>query len=263
MTRGATAPVASAGTGLIVTLLPSALCCLQVRRRNVEPQGCFVTTAAMLLHPDLYPHPTPTPLCCVDYAAGFGGRYGVQADRVDQSAVGFDYQGKTEKHESQKGWSPLPATQHPPPPDTHTLTLHPDISRYFLVFLHSFSCSCDVCVSVSSAGGAVPLRVGRRRVLLLHSFPPDAQIFWLVSASCRLQCGCIVSLCPFHHFLSSPWTSLSRSSALTSSDYTKGFGGKFGVETDKVDKSAVGFEYQGKTERHESQKGRCEWPPEL
>jgi hypothetical protein len=27
----------------------------------------------------------------------------VQADRVDKSAVGFDYQGKTEKHESQKG----------------------------------------------------------------------------------------------------------------------------------------------------------------
>lgn len=40
-----------------------------------------------------------------------------------------------------------------------------------------------------------------------------------------------------------------------SADYAKGFGGKYGVETDKVDKSAVGFEYQGKTERHESQKG--------
>lgn len=47
--------------------------------------------------------PCPPLLCCVDYATGFGGRYGVQADRVDQSAVGFDYQGKTEKHESQKG----------------------------------------------------------------------------------------------------------------------------------------------------------------
>lgn len=49
-----------------------------------------------------------------------------------------------------------------------------------------------------------------------------------------------------------------------SADYAKGFGGKFGVETDKVDKSAVGFEYQGKTERHESQKGwyhhTQEWP---
>lgn len=27
----------------------------------------------------------------------------MQADRVDKSAVGFEYQGKTEKHESQKG----------------------------------------------------------------------------------------------------------------------------------------------------------------
>lgn len=50
---------------------------------------------------------------------------------------------------------------------------------------------------------------------------------------------------------------LTPPSLLTSTDYAKGFGGKFGVETDKVDKSAVGFEYQGKTERHESQKGWC------
>lgn len=45
-----------------------------------------------------------------DYSSGFGGKYGVQADRVDKSAVGFDYQGKTEKHESQKG---LPAARPP------------------------------------------------------------------------------------------------------------------------------------------------------
>lgn len=38
-------------------------------------------------------------------------------------------------------------------------------------------------------------------------------------------------------------------------DYSRGFGGKYGIDKDKVDKSAVGFEYQGKTEKHESQKG--------
>lgn len=42
---------------------------------------------------------------------------------------------------------------------------------------------------------------------------------------------------------------------LLSPDYSKGFGGKYGVDKDKVDKSAVGFEYQAKTEKHESQKG--------
>ncbi|KAL7406173.1 hypothetical protein ABVT39_014561 [Epinephelus coioides] len=37
-------------------------------------------------------------------------------------------------------------------------------------------------------------------------------------------------------------------------DTSKGFGGKFGVQADRVDQSAVGFEYAGKTEKHASQK---------
>jgi hypothetical protein len=38
-----------------------------------------------------------------DYSKGFGGKYGVQTDRKDQSAVGYEHQEKLEKHESQKG----------------------------------------------------------------------------------------------------------------------------------------------------------------
>uniref|UniRef100_A0A803TSQ3 Cortactin n=1 Tax=Anolis carolinensis TaxID=28377 RepID=A0A803TSQ3_ANOCA len=41
----------------------------------------------------------------VDSVKGFGGKFGVQVDRVDQSAVGFEYQGKTEKHASQRDYS--------------------------------------------------------------------------------------------------------------------------------------------------------------
>ncbi|XP_020938317.1 src substrate cortactin isoform X6 [Sus scrofa] len=41
----------------------------------------------------------------VDSVRGFGGKFGVQVDRVDQSAVGFEYQGKTEKHASQKDYA--------------------------------------------------------------------------------------------------------------------------------------------------------------
>ncbi|XP_057711612.1 src substrate protein p85-like isoform X2 [Corythoichthys intestinalis] len=37
-------------------------------------------------------------------------------------------------------------------------------------------------------------------------------------------------------------------------DAAKGFGGKFGVEKDRIDKSAVGFEYKGKVQQHTSQK---------
>jgi cortactin len=38
-----------------------------------------------------------------DYSSGFGGKYGVQADRQDKSAVGWDHVEKIEKHESQRG----------------------------------------------------------------------------------------------------------------------------------------------------------------
>ncbi|XP_073397864.1 src substrate cortactin isoform X3 [Dendrobates tinctorius] len=41
----------------------------------------------------------------LDSVKGFGGKFGVQTDRVDQSAMSFEYQGKTEKHASQKDYT--------------------------------------------------------------------------------------------------------------------------------------------------------------
>ena len=38
-----------------------------------------------------------------DYSTGFGGKFGVQSDRVDKSAVGWDYKEVVEKHQSQRG----------------------------------------------------------------------------------------------------------------------------------------------------------------
>ena len=38
-----------------------------------------------------------------DYAAGFGGKFGVQKDRQDKTAVGWDHKEDLAKHESQKG----------------------------------------------------------------------------------------------------------------------------------------------------------------
>ena len=40
---------------------------------------------------------------CQDYSVGFGGKYGVQKDRQDQSAHTFEEQQPLAKHESQKG----------------------------------------------------------------------------------------------------------------------------------------------------------------
>ena len=38
-----------------------------------------------------------------DYSQGFGGKYGIQKDRQDKSAAGWDHIEKVDKHESQKG----------------------------------------------------------------------------------------------------------------------------------------------------------------
>ncbi|XP_001360062.2 hematopoietic lineage cell-specific protein [Drosophila pseudoobscura] len=40
-----------------------------------------------------------------DYSDGFGGKFGVQSNRVDKSAVGWDHIEKVEKHASQKDYS--------------------------------------------------------------------------------------------------------------------------------------------------------------
>ena len=57
-----------------------------------------VTTHQLLLLFDKHVSPSKT-----DYSAGFGGKFGVQKDRVDKSAVGWEHHEKVEKHESQKG----------------------------------------------------------------------------------------------------------------------------------------------------------------
>lgn len=41
--------------------------------------------------------------CITDHSIGFGGKFGIQKDRLDKSAVGWEYHEKVEKHESQKG----------------------------------------------------------------------------------------------------------------------------------------------------------------
>lgn len=44
-------------------------------------------------------------VCCyvADYKRGFGGQYGVEVGRQDQSALGYEYKENLAKHESQKG----------------------------------------------------------------------------------------------------------------------------------------------------------------
>lgn len=52
-----------------------------------------------------------------DYAQGFGGKFGVQQDRQDRSAVGWEHVEQTEKHSSQKGSFFISLTFHLELPD--------------------------------------------------------------------------------------------------------------------------------------------------
>lgn len=46
-------------------------------------------------------------VCCVaDYKRGFGGQYGVEVDKQDQCALGYEHKENLAKHESQKGTEP-------------------------------------------------------------------------------------------------------------------------------------------------------------
>ena len=98
-----------------------------------------------------------------DYKDGFGGAFGVQKDRVDKSAVGWEHHEKVDKHESQKG------------------------RVTYISFL---------------------------TISLLNVF---------ILSSCL--------------------------------DYKKGFGGSFGIQADRVDKSAHGWEHVENLDKHASQKG--------
>uniref|UniRef100_A0A8C4H1P0 SH3 domain-containing protein n=1 Tax=Dicentrarchus labrax TaxID=13489 RepID=A0A8C4H1P0_DICLA len=132
---------------------------------------------------------------------GYGGKFGVQQDRMDKSAVGHDYQSKLSKHCSQTDTSKGFGGKFGVQADR--------VDQVFPVALHY----------TTGFGGRYGVQADR--------VDQSAMGFDYQGKTEKHE---------------------------SQKDYAKGFGGKFGVETDKVDKSAVGFEYQGKTERHESQK---------
>uniref|UniRef100_A0AAY4DSP7 SH3 domain-containing protein n=1 Tax=Denticeps clupeoides TaxID=299321 RepID=A0AAY4DSP7_9TELE len=119
-----------------------------------------------------------------DAAQGFGGKFGVQNDRLDKSAVGFDYKADVKAHASQK-----------------------DYSKGF--------------------GGKYGVEKEKvDKAALGYDYKGQTEK---------------------HH-------SSKHNKDKKMHDYSKGFGGKYGVEKEKVDKAALGYDYVGQTEKHQSQK---------
>ncbi|XP_044537998.1 src substrate cortactin [Gracilinanus agilis] len=149
----------------------------------------------------------------VDSVRGFGGKFGVQMDRVDQSAVGFEYQGKTEKHASQKDYSSGFGGKYGVQADR--------VDKSAVGFDYQGKTEKHESQKDYSRGFGGKYGVDKDNV------DKSAVGFEYQGKTEKHE---------------------------SQKDYVKGFGGKFGVQTDRQDKCALGWDHQEKVQLHESQK---------
>ncbi|XP_032494729.1 src substrate cortactin isoform X3 [Phocoena sinus] len=149
----------------------------------------------------------------VDSVRGFGGKFGVQVDRVDQSAVGFEYQGKTEKHASQKDYSSGFGGKYGVQSDR--------VDKSAVGFDYQSKTEKHESQRDYSRGFGGKYGIDKDKV------DKSAVGFEYQGKTEKHE---------------------------SQKDYVKGFGGKFGVQTDRQDKCALGWDHQEKLHLHESQK---------
>ncbi|XP_017575034.1 src substrate cortactin isoform X2 [Pygocentrus nattereri] len=148
-----------------------------------------------------------------DTSKGFGGKYGVQTDRVDQSAVGFEYVGKTEKHASQKDYATGFGGRYGVQADRVDESA---VGFDYQGKTEKHESQKDYTKGFGGKFGVEMDKVDKSAVGFEYQGKTEK-----------------------HE---------------SQKDYVKGFGGKFGVQTDRQDKSAVGWDHQEKLQLHESQK---------
>uniref|UniRef100_A0AAR2KBS2 SH3 domain-containing protein n=1 Tax=Pygocentrus nattereri TaxID=42514 RepID=A0AAR2KBS2_PYGNA len=177
-----------------------------------------------------------------DTSKGFGGKYGVQTDRVDQSAVGFEYVGKTEKHASQKDYATGFGGRYGVQADRVDESAvgfdyqgktekHESQKDYTKGFGGKFGVEMDK-VDKSAVGFEYQGKTEKH-----ESQKGGFSIFGGLKIECKKNIRYA-----------------NKKKTQEVSNYVKGFGGKFGVQTDRQDKSAVGWDHQEKLQLHESQK---------
>ncbi|KAJ8249466.1 hypothetical protein GJAV_G00235220 [Gymnothorax javanicus] len=148
-----------------------------------------------------------------DTSKGFGGKFGVQTDRVDQSAVGFEYAGKTEKHASQKDYATGFGGRYGVQADRVDQSA---VGFDYQGKTEKHESQKDYAKGFGGKFGVETDKVDKSAVGFEYQGKTEK-----------------------HE---------------SQKDYAKGFGGKFGVQTDRQDKSAMGWDHQEKLQLHESQK---------
>uniref|UniRef100_A0A671XRR0 Cortactin n=1 Tax=Sparus aurata TaxID=8175 RepID=A0A671XRR0_SPAAU len=148
-----------------------------------------------------------------DTSKGFGGKFGVQADRVDQSAVGFEYAGKTEKHASQKDYSTGFGGRYGVQAD------RVDQSAVGFDYQGKTEKHESQKDYVKGFGGKFGVQTDRQ---------DKSALGWDHQEKLQLH--------------------------ESQKDYKRGFGGRYGVEVEKQDQCALGYEHKESLAKHESQK---------
>ncbi|KAL1509421.1 hypothetical protein ABEB36_004163 [Hypothenemus hampei] len=147
-----------------------------------------------------------------DYSTGFGGKFGVQSDRVDKSAVNWDYKERIEKHSSQKDYNKGFGGKFGIDSDRVDKSA---VSWDHKEKLEKHASQKDY---VTGFGGKFGVQSDRQD---------------------KSAVG---------------WDHIEKVEKHESQkDYVKGFGGKFGVQSDRQDKSAVGWDHHEAPQKHESQ----------
>ncbi|CAL9682861.1 unnamed protein product [Knipowitschia caucasica] len=148
-----------------------------------------------------------------DASQGFGGKFGVQADRVDESALGFEYKGEVQQHASQKDYSKGFGGKYGVEKDKVDKAA---LGYDYKGETEKHQSQKDYAKGFGGKFGVEKDKVDK--VALGYDYKGDTE---------KHQ---------------------------SQKDYSKGFGGKFGIEKEKTDKSALGFDYKAETEKHQSQK---------
>uniref|UniRef100_A0A3Q1FUY5 Cortactin n=1 Tax=Acanthochromis polyacanthus TaxID=80966 RepID=A0A3Q1FUY5_9TELE len=148
-----------------------------------------------------------------DTSKGFGGKFGVQADRVDQSAVGFEYAGKTEKHASQKDYAKGFGGKFGVETDK--------VDKSAVGFEYQGKTERHESQKdyVKGFGGKFGVQTDRQ---------DKSALGWDHQEKLQLH--------------------------ESQKDYKRGFGGQYGVEVEKQDQCALGYEHKERLAKHESQK---------
>ena len=185
-----------------------------------------------------------------DSAKGFGGKYGVQTDRVDKASVGWDYQEKLQKHASQKDYATGFGGKYGVQKDRvdksavgwehkEKVVKHESQTDYSRGFGGKFGVESDK-KDKSAVGWEHHEKAAKHTSQIDYSSGFGGKFGVEKDRVDKSAVG---------------WDYKEKTEKHESQkDYSKGFGGKFGVDSDRKDKSAVGWEYKEKVEKHESQK---------